>query len=141
MPGVVADTHAVIWYLSRSLRLTSAAAASMHKAVSDGYHIEVPSISLVEVTYLVEKGRLPALVLNKLAEHLDQPGAGLRVAVDRLIHHSHVIVINGPSYRDWEHKQDAGTARTAAAPVTAPRNHRSGRRPLQHPVVLAAAGK
>jgi PIN domain nuclease of toxin-antitoxin system len=81
MPGVVADTHAVIWYLSRSPRLTSAAAASMHKAVSDGYHIEVPSISLVEVTYLVEKGRLPALVLNKLAEHLDQPGAGLRVAV------------------------------------------------------------
>ena len=81
MPGVVADTHAVIWYLSQSPRLTPAAAASMRKAVSDGYHIEVPSISLVEVTYLVEKGRLPAIVLTKLAEHLDQPGAGLRVAV------------------------------------------------------------
>ena len=81
MPGVVADTHAVIWYLSRSPRLTPAADASMRRAVSDGYHIEIPSISLVEVTYLVEKGRLPALVLKKLAEHLDQPGAGLRVAV------------------------------------------------------------
>jgi hypothetical protein len=28
-----------------------------------------------------------------------------------MIHHSHVIVINGPSYRDWEHNQEVGAAR------------------------------
>ncbi len=49
-----------------------------------------------------------------LGDHL-----GATALVDRLLHHSHVIVINGPSYRDWEHKQDAGTARTAATPMTA----------------------
>lgn len=35
---------------------------------------------------------------------------GATALVDRLLHYSHVIVINGPSYRDWEHKQDVGTA-------------------------------
>jgi DNA replication protein DnaC len=46
-----------------------------------------------------------------LGDHL-----GATALVDRLLHHSHVIVINGPSYRDWEHKQDVGTTRS---PVTA----------------------
>jgi hypothetical protein len=32
-----------------------------------------------------------------------------------------VIVINGPSYRDWEHQQDVGTVRTATAAMTEPR--------------------
>lgn len=51
-----------------------------------------------------------------LGDHL-----GATALVDRLLHHSHVIVINGPSYRDWEHKQEAGAARAAvtALPVTA----------------------
>lgn len=49
-----------------------------------------------------------------LGDHL-----GATALVDRLLHHSHVIVINGPSYRDWEHQQDVGTARTAATPTTA----------------------
>lgn len=48
-----------------------------------------------------------------LGDHL-----GATALVDRLLHHSHVIVINGPSYRDWEHKQDVGTARNTAAPKT-----------------------
>ena len=48
-----------------------------------------------------------------LGDHL-----GATALVDRLIHHSHVIVINGPSYRDWEHKQDVGSARGSASPKT-----------------------
>jgi hypothetical protein len=50
-----------------------------------------------------------------LGDHL-----GATALVDRMIHHSHVIVINGPSYRDWEHKQDVGTARTATGAMTEP---------------------
>jgi hypothetical protein len=50
-----------------------------------------------------------------LGDHL-----GATALVDRMIHHSHVIVINGPSYRDWEHKQDVGTVRTATAAMTEP---------------------
>ena len=47
-----------------------------------------------------------------LGDHLGATGL-----VDRMVHHSHVIVINGPSYRDWEHQQDAGTIRPAAPPM------------------------
>jgi DNA replication protein DnaC len=50
-----------------------------------------------------------------LGDHL-----GATALVDRLIHHSHVIVINGPSYRDWSHKQDvAGATPTAASKPSA----------------------
>jgi DNA replication protein DnaC len=48
-----------------------------------------------------------------LGDHL-----GATALVDRLLHHSHVIVINGPSYRDWEHKQDVGAASPATASMT-----------------------
>ena len=48
-----------------------------------------------------------------LGDHL-----GATALVDRLLHHSHVIVINGPSYRDWEHKQEAGATRAGIAAVT-----------------------
>ena len=48
-----------------------------------------------------------------LGDHL-----GATALVDRLLHHSHVIVINGPSYRDWEHQQDVGTTRSPAAVTT-----------------------
>ena len=36
-----------------------------------------------------------------LGDHL-----GAAALIDRLIHHSHVIVINGPSFRDHEHQKD-----------------------------------
>jgi hypothetical protein len=45
-----------------------------------------------------------------LGDHL-----GATAFVDRLLHHSHVIVINGPSYRDWEDKQDIGTSDVCCA--------------------------
>lgn len=50
-----------------------------------------------------------------LGDHL-----GATALVDRLIHRSHVIVINGPSYRDWAHKQESAPAKRAAPPVTEP---------------------
>jgi len=49
---------------------------------------------------------------------------GATALLDRLLHRSHVIVINGPSYRDWAHKQEAAgsksSAKTARQTATAP---------------------
>lgn len=39
-------------------------------------------------------------------EYLDDH-LGATAIIDRLLHHSHVIVINGPSWRDHVHKQEA----------------------------------
>jgi DNA replication protein DnaC len=53
-----------------------------------------------------------------LGDHL-----GATALVDRMIHHSHVIVINGPSYRDWEHKQEVSAARSSASAATESATH------------------
>jgi DNA replication protein DnaC len=50
-----------------------------------------------------------------LGDHL-----GATALVDRLIHHSHVIVIKGPSYRDWQHQQDVDRARSQDPTATEP---------------------
>jgi DNA replication protein DnaC len=39
-------------------------------------------------------------------EYLDDH-LGATAIIDRLLHRSHVIVVNGPSYREWAHRRDA----------------------------------
>ena len=43
-------------------------------------------------------------------EYLDDH-LGATAIIDRLLHHSCVIVINGPSYRDWVHRQETKKGR------------------------------
>lgn len=45
------------------------------------------------------------------ADYLDDQ-LGATALLDRLVHHSHVIVINGPSWRDYEHRKQVA-AKTA----------------------------
>ena len=66
MAGVVADTHALVWYLVEPSRLSPAASAALDRAVDAGEAIYISAISLVELVYLVEKGRLPRLVIERL---------------------------------------------------------------------------
>ena len=73
---VAADTHAVLWFLENDKRLTAVAGA-----VLDGAErILLPSICLVEIIYLVEKGRLHAAVLPRLLAELDNPTTTLELA-------------------------------------------------------------
>jgi DNA replication protein DnaC len=43
---------------------------------------------------------------------------GATALIDRLIHHSHVIVINGPSWRDYEHQQEIAEPANKKRPKT-----------------------
>jgi predicted nucleic acid-binding protein len=52
----------------------------MEAVVSGGDALVVPAICLVEILYLVEKGRLPEAAWERISDHLDRPDAGLRVA-------------------------------------------------------------
>ncbi|HEX4611235.1 MAG TPA: PIN domain-containing protein [Urbifossiella sp.] len=76
MKPVAADTHAAIWFLENDRRLTAAAAGALDKAE----RILLPSICLVEITYLVEKGRLEEAVLPRLYAELDNPSTTLFLA-------------------------------------------------------------
>ena len=66
MAALVADTHAAVWYLLNSKSLSSNAQRAMDEAIEAGDAVYVSSISLVEVVYLVEKGKLPSVVLDRL---------------------------------------------------------------------------
>ena len=80
MATVVADTHAAVWYLTNSPRLSSAAAKALDNASAAGDSILVPSISLVELTYLVEKGRVPAEARKRLVDALAGPDGPYELA-------------------------------------------------------------
>ncbi len=71
MPAVVVDTHTIVWYLSADPRLSASAADALYAATAAGEGIHVPSICLVELTYLVEKGRLPIAARDRLIHELD----------------------------------------------------------------------
>jgi predicted nucleic acid-binding protein len=73
MPAVVVDTHSIVWYLSADARLFATAADALDSATAAGEFIHVPSICLVELTYLVEKRRLPAAARKQLVQALHDP--------------------------------------------------------------------
>lgn len=82
----IADTHATIWYLFSDPRLGRAASAFIDQTIANGDHIGVSAISLAEMVYLIEKGRLPATALNDVHAATADPRAVLKyVSVDENI--------------------------------------------------------
>lgn len=57
MSAVVTDTHALLWYLNNSSELSANALTAFETAEQGGCLIYIPAIILVEIRYLVEKGR------------------------------------------------------------------------------------
>lgn len=58
MSAVVADTHSLLWYLNNSPLLYTPARTAFENAEQTGQPIYVPSIVIVEMRYLVEKGTI-----------------------------------------------------------------------------------
>jgi len=79
MPGLVLDTHAAVWYLQLDSRLSKSAEDAIDRAIQGGDPVYVASISVVELTYLVEKGRVPAVALEVLRKSLADPSSGFSV--------------------------------------------------------------
>jgi PIN domain nuclease of toxin-antitoxin system len=70
MPSAVTDTHALIWYLQDDARLSAVALQYLTQCEHGGGRICVPSICLVEILYLSEKGRIPVDILDLLLTSL-----------------------------------------------------------------------
>jgi PIN domain nuclease of toxin-antitoxin system len=70
MIGVIADTHALIWYLLDSPRLSAAALSQFEACRVAGSQIGISSVSIVELIYLIEKDRIPAATLPLLENAL-----------------------------------------------------------------------
>lgn len=70
MPAVL-DTHAAIWYLLDSTRLSEAVYSLIDGAAASGTPTYISAVSLVEVVYLVERGRIAADAFDRFASDLD----------------------------------------------------------------------
>ncbi|MCT7966533.1 type II toxin-antitoxin system VapC family toxin [Laspinema sp. D1] len=80
MTAVVADTHTIIWYLRENALLSPSALNALDNALGGNSPIYVSAISIVEVSYLVERYRLPEEAFGELINALSDPETGLVVA-------------------------------------------------------------
>ncbi|MBD2139567.1 MAG: type II toxin-antitoxin system VapC family toxin [Sphaerospermopsis kisseleviana] len=86
MTSVVADTHTLIWYVFDLQRLSEAALTALEQAVNTGNPIYISAITVIEIAYLVEKGRFAEEVLTRILNALDDPNVGIiLVPLDRNI--------------------------------------------------------
>jgi len=86
MPSVVADTHTMIWYIFELPRLSAAALTALEQAVNEGNFIYFSAITIVEISYLIERGRLAGEVLTRVLNAADDPNVGILLApLDRNI--------------------------------------------------------
>jgi PIN domain nuclease of toxin-antitoxin system len=79
MNGIVADTHAVVWYILEPVQLSATALALLDQTSLAGEPIYVSAISVIEICYLIDKGRLPPLVLQKVVDTLQDANSTLEM--------------------------------------------------------------
>jgi PIN domain nuclease of toxin-antitoxin system len=77
MSDAVTDTHALIWYLEDSPKLSILANQVFDRCDRGEVLIYIPTICLVEIVYLQEKGRIPANLKAQLEEALITGTSGL----------------------------------------------------------------
>jgi PIN domain nuclease of toxin-antitoxin system len=80
IPSAVIDTHTAVWYLNADARLSDRAKRFIDEAGRRGVPVLISSISLVEVVYLCEKGRIPPESLTRLEGALRLQDSALCVA-------------------------------------------------------------
>ena len=78
MNDVVADTHSVIWHFTAPQNFSKASAKAMDSAEANGI-IFVSSITLIELIYLVEKGKILRDTLDLLREALDDVNSAFQL--------------------------------------------------------------
>jgi PIN domain nuclease of toxin-antitoxin system len=80
MSSIVLDTHAVVWYFFNSPKLSQPANTAIETAFNNGDAIYLSAISIVEITYLVEKGKLVTETLERLKRELNDRNSNLTIA-------------------------------------------------------------
>ena len=74
----VADTHTALWHLFDDDLLSRTAGTFIDQAAAQRRSIAVSAISLAEIVYLVEKGRLPPNAYTDLKKALADPAHVLK---------------------------------------------------------------
>ncbi|GAA6616353.1 type II toxin-antitoxin system VapC family toxin [Scytonema sp. NUACC26] len=77
MLRAVADTHTVIWYIFGDSRLSITARETIAQIAANGEQIAFSSMTLAEIVYLSEKGRISSLTFERLLANVDTTNAVL----------------------------------------------------------------
>ena len=77
--SAVLDTHAVVWYLLDSDRLPQKAYSLIDGALAGGAPAYISSISLIEIVYLTERGRIAPGAFEKIGNELQQETPAFRI--------------------------------------------------------------
>ena len=86
MLRAMADTHAIIWYLFADPRLSDKARTTIEEAAVEGDQIALSSITLAEIVYLSEKGRIDPATLDRLLASMEtEPVVLAEIPFDRRV--------------------------------------------------------
>ena len=86
MLGAVADTHTVIWYIFADSRLSVTARTTIEEIAAEGNQVAFSSITLAEIVYLSERGRINSTTLDLLLREVESDDALLvEIPFDRNI--------------------------------------------------------
>ncbi len=77
MISAVADTHAVIWYIFADQRLSEIARTTIEQIAAEGNQVAFSSITLAEIVYLSERGRISSETFVRLSQAVDDENAVL----------------------------------------------------------------
>lgn len=77
--AVVADTHALVWYLVEPERLSQVALDALEGSIAAGEPVYISAISLIEICYLIEKRRIATDLLQRILAVLNAPNPSLVV--------------------------------------------------------------
>jgi PIN domain nuclease of toxin-antitoxin system len=77
--AVVSDTHSAVWYLLKLPKLSAAAFQAMRNAENNNERIYISAITLIELTYLIEKNRLQEQDLQDLLNEIRNPASNFEL--------------------------------------------------------------
>ena len=75
MADLVIDTHTAIWYFANSPEMSALATQTIDNAVANGDAVILSAISIVEIIYLIDKGKLVPQTLSRLMQYLKLPNS------------------------------------------------------------------
>ncbi len=78
MSDCITDTHGLIWYILNSGELSLTAKNLFISTANSGGNVFVPTISLIEITYLIEKNKFQPALLTRIISRLNNPNAELK---------------------------------------------------------------
>ena len=79
MSDIYLDTNTLIWLLSEPEKLSPIASEAIEQTGKTQSKLYISAITIVEIVYLVEKGRIPREALELLLEAVGDPSTGLVV--------------------------------------------------------------